>query len=234
VHLPDGRTQGGAFRFFSPPSELESQAELSLLRRVLGRWVVGRDLPEESCSVDWVPGTSMMIRRSTFETVGPFDEKFFLYFEEVDYCFRVKQAGIEIFFVHGAPITHLGSVSTGLEDVAKRYPRYWYESRHRYLLKHHGRAYAAACDAAWVTGALLRRLKHLVKPGEPERPHSLSDFVTASLLHLTNPQALLEAGGPPAPDTRSAPERSLLEILLEGVFKKRATIGESGKKPDPS
>jgi N-acetylglucosaminyl-diphospho-decaprenol L-rhamnosyltransferase len=218
VHLPNGRTQGGAFRFLSAISEFERQAELSLLRRLLRRWVAAGDLPDASSSVDWVPGTSMMIRRSTFEQVGPFDEKFFLYFEEVDYCLRVKQAGIDIYFVDGAPITHLGSVSTGLEEEAKRYPRYWYESRHRYFLKHHGHGYAIACDAAWLAGTMLRRIKHLVKdPIKPERPRVIADFITASLLNLTDPRALLDGGGPPKADQRSAEELDLLEILLEDL-----------------
>lgn len=215
VHLPDGQNQGGAFRFPSVPGEIEEQAELSVFRHLLSRWVVAPDVPSVDTDVDWIPGTSMMIRRSTFESVGLFDEKFFLYFEEIDFCRRVKAASLRVFFVAGAPITHYGSVSTGLEDVAKRYPRYWYESRHRYFLKHHGLAYTIACDGAWLTGTLLRRLKHRVKPGRPERPFALVDFLSASLVHLTAPDALLEGGGPPVADTRAAEDVPFLELLLE-------------------
>lgn len=217
VRYPSGETQGGAFRFMSYVSELERQAELAVLSKLFRRYIVAPEPPAVSSPVDWVPGTSMMIRRSTFEKVGFFDEQFFLYFEEVDYCMRVKRAGIEIYYVEGAPITHLGSVSTGLEDGCKRYPRYWYESRHRYFMKHHGLAYAAACDAAWITGTLLRRVKRKLKAGKPERPHAFKDFLSASLLHLSNAEALLNAGGPPSPDTRSAEELGLLELLVEDV-----------------
>ncbi|HEY8942890.1 MAG TPA: glycosyltransferase family 2 protein, partial [Polyangiaceae bacterium] len=188
-----------------------------VLRRLLARWVAAGELPTSTAPVDWVPGTSMMIRRTTFDRIGFFDEQFFLYFEEIDYCYRAKQAGIEVYYVHDAPVTHLGSVSTGLEDAAKRYPRYWYESRHRYFLKHHGLGYAALCDAAWLAGTAIRRLKHRVKPGKPERPRALEDFVTASLLHLTAARELLAGGGPPVVDERSAEQVRLLEILLEDL-----------------
>lgn len=217
VNAPDGQAQGAAFRFLGVLSELESQAELGLISALLRRWAVARELPATSCGVDWIPGTSMLIRRTTFETVGLFDEQFFLYFEEIDYCLRVRRAGIDIYFVHGAPITHLGSVSTGLEDTGKRYPMYWYESRHRYFLKHHGLAYAAACDAAFLAGTALRRAKRALKPGPAERPHALRDFVSASLLHLTSPRKLLANGGPPVTDTRRARELQLVELLLEDV-----------------
>lgn len=218
VHLPDGTTQGGAFRFLSAIGEFERQAELAVLRRLLGRWVVAGELPPGTAPVDWVPGTSMMVRRKTYDRVGPFDEKFFLYFEEIDYCFRAKRAGVEIYYVDPAPITHQGSVSTGLEDARTRYPRYWYESRHRYFLKHHGDSYAALCDVAWVFGTAIRRLKHLVKPAtRPRRPRELRDFIGLSLLHLSAPRALLEGGGPPIPDQRSAQTLRFLEILLEDL-----------------
>lgn len=217
IRYPSGQTQGGAFRFMSFVSELERQAELAVLSKLFRRWIVAPDPPNVSSPVDWVPGTSMLIRRSTFESVGFFDEGFFLYFEEVDYCLRAKQAGVAVYYVDGAPITHLGSVSTGMEDESKRFPLYWFESRHRYFLKHHGLAYAAACDAAWVTGSLLRRLKHKLKPGKPERPRVFRDFVKASMLHLTNAKGLLSAGGPPRPDERQADELGLLELLLEDL-----------------
>ena len=52
---------------------------------------------------------------------------------------RLKEAGWKVFYVADAPITHIGSLATGMTDESRRMPRYWFESRRRYLVKHHGR-----------------------------------------------------------------------------------------------
>jgi GT2 family glycosyltransferase len=76
----DGQTQVAAFRFPSLLGEIESTANVGLLTRLLSQHAVNLPLPAADCAVDWISGTSMLIRRSTFETVGLFDEEFFLYF----------------------------------------------------------------------------------------------------------------------------------------------------------
>ena len=62
--------------------------------------------------VPWVKGAALAIRRSPFESVGGFDESFFLYFEETDLCYRLKSAGWQIHFAPQATITHVGEAST--------------------------------------------------------------------------------------------------------------------------
>jgi len=56
--------------------------------------------------VDWVSGSFFILRRSLIEKVGLFDERFFLYCEDVDYCRRVRGAGYHVFYVPTAHITH--------------------------------------------------------------------------------------------------------------------------------
>ena len=56
----------------------------------------------------------MVVRRDVIEQVGYFDERFFLYFEEVDLCRRIKAAGYEIWFWPDVVVTHVGGASTKL------------------------------------------------------------------------------------------------------------------------
>ncbi len=180
-HIRSGESQVAAFRFPSLLGEIENAISLGLLTRILDRHTVSLGVPDTDCEVDWISGTSMLIRRSTFERIGLFDESFFLYFEEVDFCRRAKSAGIEAWFVAGAPVTHIGGVSTGIKDEARPMPRYWFDSRHRYFRKHHGPGYAIACDVARLCGTLVWRLKEraLGRSGQ-WRPRWVHDLAVAT------------------------------------------------------
>lgn len=68
--------------------------------------------PDQPARVDWVPGAFAILRRSVLETVGPFDEQFFLYYEEVDLCRRIRQAGHEIAYWPDMHVVHLGGESS--------------------------------------------------------------------------------------------------------------------------
>jgi N-acetylglucosaminyl-diphospho-decaprenol L-rhamnosyltransferase len=62
--------------------------------------------------VAWVQGSAIAIRRTAFEAVNGFDESFFMYFEETDLCYRLKQAGWQVHFNPAANILHVGGGST--------------------------------------------------------------------------------------------------------------------------
>ncbi|MBP1733132.1 MAG: glycosyl transferase, family 2, partial [Deltaproteobacteria bacterium] len=63
--------------------------------------------------VPWVKGAAMAIRREAFETVGGFDESFFMYSEEVDLCYRLHAVGWQIHFAPVTTVVHSGGTSTG-------------------------------------------------------------------------------------------------------------------------
>jgi GT2 family glycosyltransferase/serine acetyltransferase len=185
---PDGGVQAAAFRFPTVWGELEGNARLVLLTKLLERHIVPIPQPLESQQVDWVPGTSMLIRMATFDDVGLFDDDFFLYFEEVDFCRRARDGGWEVWYVADAPIIHEGSVSTKIVDETRRIPTYWLDSRQRYFVKHHGRAYAAACDAAFAIGYGVRLAKReLLRRHDPTRPRLLRDFLRHSARGVVHP-----------------------------------------------
>lgn len=61
---------------------------------------------EETYEVDALMGAFMFLRREVLETVGMFDEAFFMYGEDLDWCYRIKQAGWKIYYYHGTQIIH--------------------------------------------------------------------------------------------------------------------------------
>lgn len=66
--------------------------------------------------VDFVSGCAMLIRGSVLAKVGFLEEDYFMYYEDLDYCFRVKKAGFTILCVTGASMWHAVSASTGGAD----------------------------------------------------------------------------------------------------------------------
>ena len=66
----------------------------------------------EPRAVGWLSGSFFLVSRKAFEEVGGFDEGYFMFFEDVDLCFRLKQAGYRSVYVPAASITHLGAHST--------------------------------------------------------------------------------------------------------------------------
>lgn len=66
---------------------------------------------DEERELDWVTGAFMMIRSKVFDDVEVFDEKYFMYTEEVDLCYRAKQKGWKVLYNPKWAITHLGGAS---------------------------------------------------------------------------------------------------------------------------
>jgi GT2 family glycosyltransferase len=174
-------------RFPSLLGELEGKACLGLLTRLLYDRKVVMNIVE-SGEVDWVCGVSMMFRNEVLSTAGFFDERFFLYFEETDLARRIRESGWKVYFVSGAAVDHVGGLSTGFSDTNQRMPKYWFDSRRRYFVKHHGRLYAAAADAAWICGHAIFKAKiGLLRRDGRIRPKVGRDFIRYSLSNLLKP-----------------------------------------------
>lgn len=112
---PNGEWQPSARLF---PSFLNEFLQLSGLAskyshsRVFGRYSRTWISPDESGDVDWVTGAFAIVPKKILEEVGGFDERFFLYYEEVDLCRRIKQAGYRIVYWSDVVVTHLGGESS--------------------------------------------------------------------------------------------------------------------------
>jgi GT2 family glycosyltransferase len=63
--------------------------------------------PSQSRKVEWVMGAAFLVSRQAIEKAGLLDENFFMYMEEVEWCWRIKKSGLQIWFYSGAEIYHL-------------------------------------------------------------------------------------------------------------------------------
>ncbi|TVQ30761.1 MAG: glycosyltransferase family 2 protein [Phycisphaeraceae bacterium] len=182
---PDGEEQSAAFRFPTIMSEMEGSANLSPVSKLLGRWRVWLESQSQSAPVDWVSGAAMMVRREVFEEIGLLDERYFMYYEELDFCRRARRAGFEIWHVPASRIVHLVGQSSGLTvgpERQKRRPAFWFRSRRWYWVKHHGYLGAAAADLTRIAGTAACRLGLAVR-GKPNwmPPRYLRDLVRHSV-----------------------------------------------------
>lgn len=176
---PDGTKQGSSFRFPSISSEVESGFRIGLLTKLLSERKVSREYSENPQRTDWVSGACFVIRTEVFQQIGLLDEDYFLYFEEVDFCYRAHLAGWQSWLVPDSRIVHFSGQSTELkyEDTKpKRRPDYWFDSRRRYFQKNYGRPYACAVDAAWMLGFMTWRFRRILqqKPDQ-DPPHFMWD-----------------------------------------------------------
>jgi N-acetylglucosaminyl-diphospho-decaprenol L-rhamnosyltransferase len=89
--------------------------------------------------VDWVSGAVMMIRREAWDAVGGFDPAFFLYYEDIDLCRRVRAAGWEVGIVPDATAIHESGGSQWRPGTRTRVERIYFESQAYYFRKHYGR-----------------------------------------------------------------------------------------------
>jgi len=86
-------------------------------------------------TVDWVSGAAMVIKKDLFDKIGGFDENFFMYFEDIDLCKRVRETGKKVFYFPQERVLHLGGKS--IENAEKQKADY-YRSQDYYFQKHFG------------------------------------------------------------------------------------------------
>lgn len=84
------------------------------------KWAMKDNEYDRQMDVDQVMGAALMTRKSILEQVGPMDEQFFMYYEEVDLCYRIKKAGWRVVYVPESKITHIGGCSSGQIPAGKR------------------------------------------------------------------------------------------------------------------
>ncbi len=85
---------------------------------------------------DWAQGSALLLRREVYADIGALDAGFAMYYEELDYCRRAKQAGWRVFYHGGARITHHGGKSSEQAVAFKQIS--FHSSKLRYFRKHHG------------------------------------------------------------------------------------------------
>ena len=116
---------------------------------------------------DWVPGCYYLIRREVLRTVGLFDPRFFMYYEEVDHCIRVQQAGWKVFFYPFTQVVHIGGESAKsvaeISKTGRQISALQMESEWLFVRKHHGLWGLWAHLALLVLADLIQLAKDLIK-----------------------------------------------------------------------
>ena len=128
---PGGVPQAFAFGSDPTPGYLIRRGLGTLLRREpMHRWDI-----EQPIDADWVSGACLCIRKATLEQVGLLDERFKLYFEDSDWCMRMRQAGWRVVYDPRFKVIHLGGASLPQRRDANQL---YYRSMIQFYAKHYG------------------------------------------------------------------------------------------------
>ena len=143
LRYPDGTLQSSRRRF---PTLATAFCESTLLHqwfpnnRVARRYHVADRTADVTQPVDWLVGAALMVRRKAWQQVGPLDEGFFMYFEELDWCRRCRMAGWEIHYLPAAEVTHYEGKSS--EQVVTARTIRFQHSKIYYFCKYFGPGWA--------------------------------------------------------------------------------------------
>ena len=155
-------------RYF--PTPLNVFVARAGLQRLFPRLKMVDDMTWDHASVrecDWLPGCYYLIRREVIDQVGLFDPRYFLYYEEVDHCKRVKQAGWKVVYFPHTTVVHIGGESAKsvgeLNTASRQISTLQIESELLYFRKHHGLLGLTAHMLLVSLGDLILALKALLK-----------------------------------------------------------------------
>ena len=177
----NGNVQPCGYRFHSVLSELDHALKLgrmqrwgrlAALPRLLTKSGVGLPAVDVPTPVGWVEGSTFFVRGEVLERIGLFDEGYFLYFEEVDFCFRAARAGFPSWYVPASTVVHVRGQSTGVGNwSAVRRPPFWFASRARFLRLRYGIARSHLINVGWLLlhpiGWLFARARGLHRKWPP-------------------------------------------------------------------
>ncbi|WP_442496790.1 glycosyltransferase family 2 protein [Methylobacter sp. sgz302048] len=138
----------------------------------------------EPAKVDMISGACLMLRRSVFEQAGLFSEDYFMYAEDLELCYKIRQIGYSNYYIPTASVIHFGGGSTekGPSEFSVVMAR---ESLWRYMKKNRGNIYGSAYRASIAVSAIGRLLVlvillplHCLRQSEPSWNSSLKKWWT--------------------------------------------------------
>ncbi|WP_052700499.1 glycosyltransferase family 2 protein [Methylocucumis oryzae] len=95
LEWPDALAQESCFNFHTPISEFVSAAKTSIFSKMFRRFIVAQPVSDIVNLYDWVSFACVLINAKVFEEIGLLDEGYFMYFEDVEFCWRVKKIRLE-------------------------------------------------------------------------------------------------------------------------------------------
>jgi GT2 family glycosyltransferase len=152
---PDGTLEHSTHPFPSPRTGLMVAAgNKKWVRRrgdrffLEGVWMHDRARP-----VDWAVGAALLMRRPALDEIGPFDERFFMYAEDLEWCWRAHRHGWSIQFEPAAVVRHIGNVSGATRYGDRRRAAYM-TNTYRFYAREHGRLAMNVFRAVNVAGVV--------------------------------------------------------------------------------
>lgn len=158
VILPDGSLDKACKRGFPTPSASFYYAfGISRLfpdRPKFNQYQLGHLSPDDEYPVDCLVGAFMLVRRETIEQVGGLDETFFMYGEDIDWCYRIKEAGWGIFYYPRTYIVHYKGGSARRKPLKITYE--FHRAMWVFHRKHYAKKYNPLMNAAVWMGISLK------------------------------------------------------------------------------
>lgn len=178
---PDGTLQLACRRSFPTPwvafTKIMGLGALFPRSRWFGRYNLTYLNPGETYDVEAISGSFMMITRAAYEKVGGLDEMFFMYGEDLDWCYRVRKAGFRVFYVHGTKIIHYKGESTRRSDIDEI--RVFYHAMQQFVEKHFSRS--VFVEMFLTLGILLRAGAAFAAKASPPFLMAVTDFIMVNL-----------------------------------------------------
>lgn len=135
---PDGTLQLACRRSFPGPwtsfCKVTGLSSMFPNSRLFARYNLTYLNENETYEVDAISGSFMMFPKTVYEKIGGLDERFFMYGEDLDFCFRVQQSGMKVFYVHNTEIIHYKGESTKRSSLDET--KIFYEAMHLFVKKH--------------------------------------------------------------------------------------------------
>jgi N-acetylglucosaminyl-diphospho-decaprenol L-rhamnosyltransferase len=153
----NGETQVSTFRLPTPEGELVRASRTGVLRKLLRTQDIPFPVGNEPAEPEWIAFACVVIRREVFDRIGMLDEGYFMYFEDIDYCRRAREAGFKILYSPEPRIVHIAGGSSHVTSASEnreraRRPRYFYEARSRYYAKFFGQRGLLRANAMFTVG----------------------------------------------------------------------------------
>jgi GT2 family glycosyltransferase len=136
--FPDGKWQRSYGNVPGIIDSVKNLVGITTLHNLIRRFAWPRKIDKYPKNVGYIDGAAMAIRKEAYESVGGFDENFFFYGEEADFCFRLRKSGWGVVFL---PLTHIihirGGSSTKVEKLTDKYSKLQVDSKLVFVRKHY-------------------------------------------------------------------------------------------------
>lgn len=172
VELPNGKLDDSSHRGFPTPwrsfAHFSGLSKMFKKSRIFGGYNLSYLDITKTHEIDSLAGSFMLVPSEIGEKLGWWDEDFFFYGEDLDFCFRIKKAGYKIYFVPEFRALHYKGISSGIKNVSKDITKATIETKkwathHRFNAmeifynKHYKKIYPKIITALVLSGIKLKR-----------------------------------------------------------------------------